>query len=136
MYWCTQPSMQRWFKQKLLMNQKTINVKTYKVNPACRYLWQHNLKYRSPKCTILTRNIPSTFETWWTTTIFVFFERTSFNLSISGISSWFKFTNFKTAPTFWATNCHGTIALWCSATVSTICNNTQKWRFYMNSYWR
>lgn len=73
------------------------------------------------KC--MMKDIPRTFETWWTTTILVFPESISFNLSISGISSWFKFTNFKTAPTFWATSCHGTIALWCSATVSMICND-------------
>ena len=73
------------------------------------------------KCFNAQKHIPSIFETWWTTTSFVFVDSNSFNMLISGTSSWFKLTNFKTAPVFWATSCQGTIALWCSATVSTIC---------------
>lgn len=62
---------------------------------------------------------PSTFETWWTTRSLVFLESISLSFSRSGTSSSVKFTNFNTAPVLWATNCQGTIALWCSATVST-----------------
>lgn len=61
-------------------------------------------------------------EIWWITTSLVFLESISFNLSRSGLSSSFKFKNFKLAPVFWATSCQGTMALWCSATVSITCS--------------
>ncbi len=85
-------------------------------------LWQASTKNFAPylwailaiSCTGLIQ--PKALEICTTETNFVFSEMSCLNCSKSKVSSGVSSTNFRTAPVFWATNCQGTILLWCSIT--------------------
>mmetsp|Transcript_33090 Transcript_33090/g.79054 ORF Transcript_33090/g.79054 Transcript_33090/m.79054 type:complete len:201 (-) Transcript_33090:292-894(-) len=64
--------------------------------------------------------VPRTFETCWTETIFVLSVTSSENISRSNDPSRRTGRYFRTAPVSSAAICHGTMLLWCSASVMSI----------------